>query len=371
MLQEMFAGGAFKRGFLPAEDPMWEFPEDSPYRVLDVEGKNLPQNLLDPDFRKRVRCLELPAPPLETIGKVDVRTLRLLYVRYSFIAKGYVLQIKQPPVYELPRNIAGPLVRICKALGEVPMHKYNAYVLWNWKRIDPNGPIELGNLATIQNFTYLPDAHGVNQESWFQLVHVDIEGKAAPAFPEMERASRGYKDYSMMCGRTRAAVNNMIGVLRRIPEHMDPATYYYTFRPYIDKFAGVKYEGVSHHRRNYRGQTGAQSSILPLLDAFFKVPHKRDNQLAKHVLTMRYYMPPAHRKLIAAVRDELPNFKRQVPKDLWDSTLDAIAEFRSVHYGWAKLYVGDHGIERGTGDTDFRQFLPQLRQETLDTRNKK
>ena len=40
------------------------------------------------------------------------------------------------------------------------------------------------------------------------------------------------------------AINDQIAVLRRIPEKMDPALYYKTFRPYIRFFENVSYEGV-------------------------------------------------------------------------------------------------------------------------------
>ena len=52
-------------------------------------------------------------------------------------------------------------------------------------------------------------------------------------------------------------------MLRRIPEKMDPALYYKTFRPYIRFFENVVYEGVETGPLDFRGETGAQSSIMP------------------------------------------------------------------------------------------------------------
>ncbi len=40
-------------------------------------------------------------------------------------------------------------------------------------------------------------------------------------------------------GRVIRAVWEQVRVLRRIPEKMDPALYYRTFRPYIRFFEGV------------------------------------------------------------------------------------------------------------------------------------
>jgi hypothetical protein len=69
------------------------------------------------------------------------------------------------------------------------------------------------------------------------------------------------------------AVWRQVDVLRRIPEKMDPALYYRTFRPYIRFFENVIYEGVTQSPMSFRGETGAQSSIMPTLVAFMKIKH--------------------------------------------------------------------------------------------------
>src|SRR5439155_4017023 len=91
-----------------------------------------------------------------------------------------------------------------------------------------------------------------------------------------------------------ASVWRQVTVLRRIPEKMDASLYYRTFRPYISFFEGVVYEGVEPQPKSYRGETGAQSSIMPTLVAFMKVPHQPSG-LVNHVHDMRAYMPPQHR----------------------------------------------------------------------------
>ena len=67
-----------------------------------------------------------------------------------------------------------------------------------------------------------------------------------------------------------------VETLRRIPEKMDPALYYKTFRPYIRFFESVVYEGVVATPLNFRGETGAQSSVIPTIVALLKVPHSPD-----------------------------------------------------------------------------------------------
>ena len=171
-------------------------------------------------------------------------------MRLGFLASGYINQVGQPPVTVLPRNLAVPLCEACQRLGRPPILSYDGYALYNWKRFDPAGPIALGNIDTLQNFVHLYDEH------WFILVHVEIEaiaaeilgGRSSGRAPWRRRDGliRGRRKVNpnALAKRSARAVWRQVGVLRRIPEKMDPALYYKTFRPYIRFFEHVVYEGV-------------------------------------------------------------------------------------------------------------------------------
>src|SRR5207302_7669367 len=75
----------------------------------------------------------------------------------------------------LPTSIARPWVAVAARLGRPPILSYASYALDNWRRLDADGPIALGNLALLQNFL------GGLDEEWFVTVHVQIEAEAAPA----------------------------------------------------------------------------------------------------------------------------------------------------------------------------------------------
>src|SRR5262249_18454648 len=128
-----------------------------------------------------------------------------------------------------------------------------------------------------------------------------------------------------------------VAVLRRIPEKMDPALYYRTFRPYIRFFEGVVYEGVNEAAMDHRGETGAQSSIVPILVAFLKIPH-RPSLLTDHLADMRRFMPPEHRALIEHV-EAIPGIRERVSRDTFNEALEALATFRETHYSFAKRYI--------------------------------
>ncbi|MBI3861921.1 MAG: hypothetical protein HY290_08485 [Planctomycetia bacterium] len=351
-----------EHGFLPQLDPLHSFPHDSPLAVLDEIGHDLPSLLLEQGFRERARQLVIPpwAEPADPAAAIP--QLRLYYVRLGFLASGYINQVGQPPVGILPRNLAVPLCDACRRLSRPPILSYDGYALYNWKRFDATRPIELGNIDTIQNFIHLYDEH------WFILVHVEIEQIAAQLLAGVELAARGIST------RDGAAVNQalreigesvwrQVNVLRRIPEKMDPALYYKTFRPYIRFFENVVYEGVDATPMNFRGETGAQSSIMPTLVALMKIPHQ-PSLLTNHLVDMQTFMPEEHRRLIAEVRG-LNDLRPLADKELYNDVLEAMATFREVHYGWAEEYINKRVADpRGTGGTPYMQWLAQLISET-------
>ncbi|HEX4211429.1 MAG TPA: hypothetical protein VHY56_13615, partial [Candidatus Binataceae bacterium] len=304
----------------------------------------------------------------------ELSELRLYYVRTGFLASAYVNQVAEQPAQVLPANLAGPLCRACRLLKRPPILSYDGYALYNWKRFRKEGPIALGNIDTIQNFVHLYDEH------WFILVHIEIEAIAArilDAIAQVQAAlARGESDrIDDALWAIARAITDQIGVLRRIPEHMDPALYYKSFRPYIRFFENVSYEAddsdssadFSTHRlvqMNFRGETGAQSSIMPALVAFMKIPHQ-PSMLTNHLADMRNYMPAEHRRVIE-IAEAMPSVRGIAEKRAYNAILDATAEFRSVHYGWAQEYIHRRTDDpRGTGGTPFMQWLDQLINETL------
>jgi indoleamine 2,3-dioxygenase len=353
-----------RRGFLPADDPLKAFPADSPFAPLDEVGRDLPSLLEDPGFRSYARALCIPPLPEGRPAAERLSELRLYYVRVGFLASAYINQISEPRATELPRNISVPLCHVCALLGRPPILSYDGYALYNWKRFDPEGPIALGNIDTLQNFVHMYDEH------WFILVHVEIEAIAARILSAMDKSARALRDgdagtLSASLGQIASALQDQIAVLRRLPEKMDPTLYHRTFRPYIRFFENVVYEGVTESPMNFRGETGAQSSIMPTLVAFMKIPH-RPSALTNHLADMRRFMPAAHRQLIADVE------AMRSPRDLADpqafnDVLDGMATFRETHYKWAHEYINKWTDDpRGTGGTPYMQWLKQLIDETRE-----
>jgi indoleamine 2,3-dioxygenase len=368
-----FARKFTARDFLPEQDPLTSFPSNSRFALLDEIGRDLPSLLQARDFRSYARSLVIPLWPEDRIHEADLPELRLYYLRTGFLASAYINQVGEEPAKVLPANLAFPLCRACKLMNRPPILSYDGYALYNWKRFRKDGPIALGNIDTIQNFVHLYDEH------WFILVHVEIEAIAARILKAIATVHAALADHELplldeAVGEIASAVRDQIEVLRRIPEKMDPALYFKTFRPYIRFFEDVEYEVQTPRgldasgspaplRMNFRGETGAQSSIMPLLVAFMKIPHS-PSVLTNHLADMRNYMPSEHRRLIETV-ESMPSIRAMASKQNYNAVLDAMAEFRSVHYGWAQEYINRRTNDpRGTGGTPYMRWLQQLIDET-------
>lgn len=360
-----------RRGFLPAEDPAVEL-DDPQLSRLDEVGRDLPSLLMKPDFRDFVEKLDVPFWPDDRRDADSLPQMRLYYVRLGFLASAFVNQVGQPSSSRLPANVAAPLCHVCGLLNRPPILSYDGYALYNWKRFDPSGPIALGNIDTLQSFVHLYDEH------WFILVHVEIEAIAAEilaAVVEIQNAlsSGGGTEGAQTPALNAAldaiaeAVNRQVDVLRRIPERMSPSLYYATFRPYIRFFENVVYEGVQHSPANFRGETGAQSSIIPSLVALMKIPHQA-SLLTNHLADMRNFMPAEHRTVIEEI-EAIPDFRDVADAGPFNAVLDAMAAFREVHLGWAQEYINRWVDDpRGTGGTTYMHWLQQLIDETKSHR---
>ena len=99
-------------------------------------------------------------------------------------------------------------------------------------------------------------------------------------------------------------------IFSRMPEKCDPYVYYHRVRPFIfgtkdnpDLKKGLVYENQFNNKPQFfRGETGAQSSIMPFLDGALGIYHTKDH-LRHYLNEMRDYMPPEHRSMIEEVEN--------------------------------------------------------------------
>jgi indoleamine 2,3-dioxygenase len=303
----------------------------------------------------------------------------------SFIGHGYVFGEK-PVVDKIPAVLAKPWYEVAKKLGRPPVLSYESYALDNWFRIDPNGPIEMGNIALAQNFLA-----GIDEE-WFVIVHVDIEAKAANALSAIAKGRKAVvaQDAPALVVALKemaTSLESMYAALCRMVEHCDPFIYFHRVRPYIHGWKnnpalpqGLVYEGVDEYGgvgQFFRGETGAQSGIIPSLDGFLGVGHK-DDPLKAYLMEMRQYMPPQHRWFLEATeaapstRDFVTaNSSESGLVEVYDQCVEWVEKFRTKHLEYAVSYIANQAqrdpanpSQVGTGGTPFVKYLTKHRDET-------
>jgi len=377
-------GVSGERGFLPEPDPLRLLP--ARFAAFEELAGELPRLL--PAGRVRAEVARLPPFDASALGSEAERRRAMLLL--SFLGHAFVWGGAEPAA-RLPARLAVPWAEVAAALGRPPILSYASYALDNWRRLDPEGPIALGNLALLQNFL------GGADEDWFILVHVEIEAKAAPllraAGPAQAAAREGrHSALEQELSAMAEALEGLATSLLRMPEWCDPAIYFRRVRPWIHGWkdhpalpGGVVYEGVAAHAglpRRFRGETGAQSSIVPVLDAVLGVEHEED-PLRAYLREMRDYMPPGHRAFLerleaaGSVRAAVQERRAANPAlaEAYENCLHWLERFRSTHLEYASRYIfhqspqaAANPTEVGTGGTPFMRYLRKHRDETARAR---
>ena len=365
-------------GYLPSYDPAQSLSAGN--EEWDQFGKDLPKLLMGTNFRKRVQAL-----PKFNIGKLngEAQIQRAMLV-LSYIGQAYQWSDNEAATV-MPQVLAKPWYEVGKLVGRPPILSYQSYASDNWRRFDKAGPIECGNIGLLQCFL------GGQDEEWFILIHIDIEKKAGKALKAIEEAqaavvAQDSEKVEAALIKMRAALTAMYEVLGRMPERCDPYIYFHRVRPYIFGWRnnpslpdGVVYEGVDEYKgvgQKFRGETGAQSAIIPAMDGVLGIEHEKD-ELREYLMEMRTYMPPKHVAFIQAVEagPSVRNFVTTVKKSsltqVFNDCIELVANFRAMHLEYAGTYIHAQAQATpgnpsavGTGGTPFMIYLRKHRDET-------
>jgi indoleamine 2,3-dioxygenase len=311
----------------------------------------------------------------------------------SFAGHAYVWESPDHPAASLPQPLAHAWCEVAQRLGRPPVLSYASYALDNWRRLDPSKPIALDNIVLLQNFL------GGLDEEWFVVVHVQIERQAGRGLAGLLLAMNGAgsdRESEVHAGlrALASAQTEMRDSLLRMKERCDPYVYYTRVRPYIHGWKnsptlpeGLLYAGVSAYGgrpQQFRGETGAQSSIVPCLDAGLGIAHAPD-PLTVYLKEMRTYMPPRHRAFLESLEQAVDEQGRPLlgayvrerkagNRELWNAyrtCVDLLAQFREIHIGYADSYIHrqhqsyvSNPTAVGTGGTPFMAYLQKHLDET-------
>ena len=343
----------------------------------DVEhiAKNLPKILANNQIEDEVLNLEKE----KDISNLSIDELERAMLLYSYIGHGYIwggTSIEKV----IPKNISKTWYKISQKLDRPPILSYASYALNNWKLQDVNKPFDLENIRILQNFL------GGMDEDWFIMIHIAIEHEAKEILNNLKTYYLDKNEDQSYLENALVSIKKINQIMNRMPEKCDPFIYYNRVRPYIFGWKnnpatpnGVIYEGVEEYGGNpqlFRGETGAQSSIVPALDALLGVTHSND-PLKEYLDEMRLYMPKEHRNLLNDLDQWSENNRsKSIREDssvlLSDEIIKEVHTFRNKHLEYARIYIHEQSLSNqnnsnvvGTGGTPFMKYLDKHLQETV------
>ena len=231
----------------------------------------------------------------------------------------------------------------------------------------------LENLSTIMTFT------GSLDESWFYLVSVAIEARAAPLLPLMLNAIAAARINDsrtvVECLRTFAETIDELGsLITRMYENCDPHVFFHRIRPFLAGSRdmaeaglpnGVMFDTGSGNDpyQQYGGGSNAQSTLIQFFDAVLGVEHRPTgetrNQNASSdqegsapsprqifIHEMRSYMPGPHRRFleytisIANIREYVESHtSNRALTVAYQACLAMLSSLRSKHISLVSRYI--------------------------------
>jgi indoleamine 2,3-dioxygenase len=363
-----------KRGFLPETDPVPRLPEA--FRAWDAMIAELPSLLAAGRARSVLERLpQADIRELETPGERERALGTLSVFGHAAVHESW----RQASATSVPAAIARPWVTLAHSMGRLPVLTYASHGQNNWRRLRPDQPIVLGNIAVLRNF------FGGLDENWFVATHVEIEGQAAPlvnAVVAGQRAVETDEPGDLLAAlRTIADTLEQIhATLVRVRKNCDPYIFFTRVQPFMQGMKNVVYEGAAEFGgvpQNFAGGSGAQSTLMPLLDAALGIRHAGD-ALITYLHELRRYMPAEHQAFLAQV-EEGPSIRayliecddRQL-NEQYNRCIEGVGRFREEHLAISIEYIQKPARqqasmrgEQGTGGSPFVGYLEKHRKETF------
>lgn len=190
-----------------------------------------------------------------------------------------------------------------------------AYTLYNYRFADPAvGASEYENLRLIRAFERGHDPS--SSEAGFVLTHVDMVKhsgslvKGATQLLDAVAADSGKDSVNDAFDLLLETMKVVEESMESMWSHSKPKDYL-SYRTFIFGITnqsmfpnGVVYEGENDGKpMSFRGESGANDSMIPLLDGLLQIPMPQ-NPLTEILKDFRSYRPKPHRDFLAAVREQ-------------------------------------------------------------------
>ena len=380
-----------KNGFLPVSNPLQKLPH--PYEIINDLLEDMKINnggdLSKGIFHKKVYAT-LPIFDFESV--TDVRLLAALQRDYCFLASAFCFEPchlsmteSGKGVYgkareELPPQIAIPLVQLSRKNETFPWLDYAyGYGLNNACVKEGKDPTLFDSYDSIRLF------NGNESEKGFINVHVAMVSQSGKLLECQQKcldsvSRKDRKTFNLHFQSHYEIFQNIISTLQTMWKASRNSEYL-TFRTFIMGHIGNKecfpkesvlYKGVNE-TKSFRGETGAQDSIIPSIDSFLDLEYPC-NDLTRYLFDLRRYRPKDHQAYIefTAKASKCLDFKSYCLDDVESSlillkNLNCLRMFRKKHWNLTKKYIMEntkHPV--ATGGTPITTWLPNQLGATLE-----
>lgn len=337
-------------------------------------------------------------------SKWDLAAVTAAFRDYSFVASAYLLE----PCWKswsndldggyglgrqvLPACIAGPLAK-CAEILDIPAYMSYAasYALYNYHLVDPTkGHDDYRNLRLVRAFEKGLDSK--SSEAGFILTHIHMVAQtgglisgATKLLSTIDQARNINTSNAVSKKSSRepakAALVEVLSAMEIIEQNMErmwansQPKEYLSYRTFIYGITsqsmfpnGVIYEGQYNDKPQYfRGESGANDSIIPLLDHLCEIPMP-ENPLTEILREFRQYRPKPHREFLKFVMDKSAELGvREWLTSSGDAglvllylrVLDHVRSFRWRHWQFTREYIIKHTSHpTATGGSPIITWLP-------------
>jgi indoleamine 2,3-dioxygenase len=371
-------------GFLPIKEPLQKLPQQ--YEELQILIDNL--HVFQNGEKKGILGLSneivnqvYKIPDYSDIIKEenDIFVLQTLYRAYTFVTSGFTLEKSYQEFLEtgnygiarqtLPKNIAIPLVLVSNKLDVYPWLDYHySYSLGNYVKKKPDEGLHWKNLDMACKFT------GTTDEIGFIMVHVYINEISPNLIGSIMEYGLNKSVHSLkICGEVMQEMNRRrrdMWIASRHENYNDFRIFIMGIKGNENIFGnGLIYEGCFNNEpQQYRGQTGAQDSIIPTVDIFSGiVDYYPKNKLTEYLLDLRTYRPKCIQNFFVDLRNyykEKPLFNQLIDSNCYEGLVyllkivDEVYLFRNGHWQFVQKYImSNTKYAFATGGTPITTWL--------------
>lgn len=379
-----------KNGFMPVGDPLIKLPTQ--YEEINdiLENMKINNNGYLANGKIGDYIDKLPKYDLHSIE--DKQLLAALYRDFCFLASAYSLEPShlnlKDGVYgkardKLPPQLSEPLILLAQKVDSKPWLEYAyGYGLNNVCLKNPDmDPTDQKSYHTIRMF------NGHDSESGFINVHAAMVSQSGELLLSQQEILDGISSNNRV--KVNKSLRNhyltlskIITILQSMWKSSNPKEYL-TFRTFImGQYNNIVYENqnIKFMRENgedeihsYRGETGAQDSLVPSVDSLLELSYPR-NSLTEYLYQLREYRPKDHQEYINYLKVNSKNLRLREyclgevgSSILLLKNLNCLRMFRKKHWNLTKKYIIQNTKHpTATGGTPITTWLPNQLGATLE-----